>query len=64
MVFRSIYVPLKATIGYLFSIGAFGLTTLVFNEAGKELVNLERPMPVISFLPILLMGILFGLAMD
>ncbi|HIW29646.1 MAG TPA: MMPL family transporter [Candidatus Luteococcus avicola] len=66
MVFRSIYVPLKATIGYLFSIGvAFGLTTLVFNEGwGKELVNLERPMPVISFLPILLMGILFGLAMD
>src|SRR5690606_8202993 len=36
-----------------------------FNEGWlKELVNLERGMPLISFLPILVMGILFGLAMD
>ncbi|MCC2593663.1 MMPL family transporter [Tessaracoccus sp. OS52] len=65
-VFRSVWVPVKATVGYLLSVGAaFGATTLVFNEGWfKELVNLERGMPVISFLPILLMGILFGLAMD
>ncbi len=65
-VFRSIAVPIKATIGYLFSVGAaFGATALVFNDGFlKELINLDRPMPVISFLPILVMGILFGLAMD
>ncbi|MVA74661.1 MMPL family transporter [Auraticoccus sp. F435] len=66
MVFRSIAVPVKATLGYLLSIGvAFGLTTLVFVQGhGADLVHLERPGPIISFLPILLMGILFGLAMD
>jgi len=65
-VFRSVWVPVKATLGYLLSVGAaFGATALVFNYGvGKELINLEKPMPVISFLPILLMGILFGLAMD
>ncbi|MDO5681578.1 MAG: MMPL family transporter [Propionibacteriaceae bacterium] len=66
MVFRSIWVPLKATVGYLLSVGtAFGLTTMVFNYGWfREVINLEKAMPVISFLPILLMGILFGLAMD
>ena len=65
-VFRSIWVPVKATVGFLLSVGgAFGATALVFNQGHlRELVNLERGMPVISFLPILLMGILFGLAMD
>ena len=65
-VFRSVWVPVKATLGYLLSVGsAFGVTTLVFNYGWfKEIANLEKPMPVISFLPILLMGILFGLAMD
>lgn len=65
-VFRSVWVPLKATAGYLLSVGAaFGATTLVFNHGFlKEVINLEKPMPVISFLPIILMGILFGLAMD
>ena len=66
VMFRSILVPIKAALGYLLSVGAaFGLTTLVFNEGiGKELVNLHDPQPIISFLPIILMGILFGLAMD
>ncbi|MDO5092859.1 MAG: MMPL family transporter [Propionibacteriaceae bacterium] len=65
-VFRSVWVPVKATLGFLLSVGAaFGATALVFNDGHlKDLVNLERGMPVISFLPILLMGILFGLAMD
>ena len=66
MVFRSIAVPIKATIGYLLSVGvAFGATAMVFSYGwGNTLINLEKPMPVISFYPILLMGILFGLAMD
>lgn len=66
MVFRSIWVPIKAALGYLLSVGAaFGATTLVFNEGWfGSVVNLPEPGPVISFLPIILMGILFGLAMD
>ncbi len=66
MVFRSIWVPIKAALGYLLSVGAaFGVITLVFNHGiGRQLINLPEPGPVISFLPIILMGILFGLAMD
>lgn len=66
MVFRSIWVPLKAALGYMLSVGAaFGITALMFNQGiGKELINLPEPVPVISFFPIILMGILFGLAMD
>lgn len=65
-VFRSVWVPIKATLGYLFSVGAaFGAATMVFNDGFlKEVINLEKPMPLISFLPLLVMGILFGLAMD
>ena len=66
MAFRSIWVPIKAALGYLLSVGAaFGLITVVFNHGiGGWLINLPEPGPVISFLPIILMGILFGLAMD
>lgn len=66
MVFRSIAVPIKATIGYLFSVGAaFGVVSLVFEHGVfAEALNVTRTGPVISFMPIVLMGILFGLAMD
>ncbi|MBE1874143.1 MMPL family transporter [Myceligenerans pegani] len=66
MVFRSIAVPIKATVGYLLSVGAaFGVITLVFeNGYLAELLGVTRPGPVISFMPIVLMGVLFGLAMD
>jgi RND superfamily putative drug exporter len=66
MVFRSIWVPIKAALGYLLSVGgAFGATVLVFNKGWLgQVVNLAEPGPVISFLPIIMMGLLFGLAMD
>ena len=66
MVFRSVAVPLKATVGYLLSVGAaFGATAAVFEWGWfGGLLNVRETAPVISFLPILLMGILFGLAMD
>ena len=65
MVFRSIAVPIKAAVGYLLSVGAsFGATTLVFNKGWSQVVNLPEKMAIISFFPILTMGILFGLAMD
>ncbi|MEG0029284.1 MAG: MMPL family transporter, partial [Aurantimicrobium sp.] len=66
MVFRSIWVPIKAAIGYLFSVvAAFGVVTLVMREGvGANLIHIDRPGPVLSFMPIIVMGILFGLAMD
>ncbi|MDR0283573.1 MAG: MMPL family transporter, partial [Propionibacteriaceae bacterium] len=64
--FRSVWVPVKAALGYALSVGAaFGATTLVFNKGyGKAVINLAEAGPVISFLPIVLMGVLFGLSMD
>lgn len=66
MVFRSLWVPIKATLGYLLSVGSsFGIVVLVFQDGwGASLLGLDRTGPIISFLPILLMGVLFGLAMD
>ncbi|BCJ56260.1 membrane protein [Actinoplanes sp. NBRC 14428] len=66
LVFRSVLVPIKAALGFLLTVGAtFGITVLVFQEGHLAgLVGLDTPAPLISFLPILLIGILFGLAMD
>lgn len=66
MVFRSIVVPIKATVGYLLSVGAsFGVVSLVFQHGFLSgPLNVDQQGPVLSFLPIILMGILFGLAMD
>lgn len=66
MVFRSIWVPVKATVGYLLSVlAAFGATSWVFQLGhGADLIGVQRVGAVISFLPIILMGVLFGLAMD
>lgn len=66
MVFRSIAVPIKATLGYLLSIGAsMGVITLVFQDGWLAgLFSVASTGPVISFMPIVLMGVLFGLAMD
>ncbi|MFT2817468.1 MMPL family transporter [Leifsonia sp. A12D58] len=66
MVFRSIAVPIKATLGYLLSVAAsFGVVALVFEYGWfADLLNVTREGPVISFMPIILMGVLFGLAMD
>jgi RND superfamily putative drug exporter len=66
MVFRSIVVPVTAALGYALSVGAaFGLTSLVFVDgflAGP--LNVADVGSVVSFMPIILMGVLFGLAMD
>jgi putative drug exporter of the RND superfamily len=66
IVFRSLLVPIKAVVGFLVSIGAsLGITVFVFQEGHLgSLLNVETPAPVVSFLPVLLVGILFGLAMD
>ncbi|STD02205.1 MMPL family transporter [Corynebacterium renale] len=63
MVFRSVLVPVVAGVGFLLSVGAaFGLTVLVWQEGLWDLVN--TPAPLISFMPIFLIGVTFGLAMD
>ncbi|MDT0180520.1 MMPL family transporter [Microbacterium sp. ARD31] len=66
IVFRSIWVPLKAAAGYLLSVAAsFGVVAAVFEWGWfADALHVTRTGPVISFMPIILMGVLFGLAMD
>nr|WP_307244494.1 MMPL family transporter [Kineosporia succinea] len=66
LVFRSILVPLKAALGFLLSVGvALGSTVAVFQWGWLiDLVGLDVTTPVLFILPLLLTGVLFGLAMD
>ncbi|MEV6900171.1 MMPL family transporter [Amycolatopsis sp. NPDC051372] len=66
LVFRSIVVPLKATLGFLGSVVAtFGAVVAVFQWGWlTDLLGVASTGPVMSMLPILLIGVLFGLAMD
>ncbi len=66
MVFRSILVPLKAMVMNLLSIGAaFGLVVAVFQWGwGASLIGVDSTGPIISFFPIFLFAIIFGLSMD
>ncbi|MCL2849069.1 MAG: MMPL family transporter, partial [Micrococcales bacterium] len=67
MVFRSLWVPATAAAGYVLSVGAaFGTVTLVFEHGvGAGLLGVDAvPQAVLSFMPIVTMGVLFGLAMD
>ncbi|HEX5979636.1 MAG TPA: MMPL family transporter, partial [Thermoleophilaceae bacterium] len=66
VVFRSVLVPIKAAAGFLLSIAAsMGLVVWVFQDGNlSELFSVAQAGPVVSFLPVLLIGILFGLAMD
>ncbi|CAM3280248.1 MMPL family transporter [Nocardioides dubius] len=62
IVFRSILVPLTATLGFLLSVLAtLGATVAVFQE---EAFGLFDGQPIVSFMPIFLIGVVFGLAMD
>jgi putative drug exporter of the RND superfamily len=65
-VFRSVWVPIKAAFGFMLSVGiSLGTTVAVFQWGwGNELLGLDVNSPVIFILPILLTGVLFGLAMD
>ena len=67
IVFRSIAVPIKATLG----LPALGRappsapSSRCSSGAGStDLLGVRRPGPIVSFLPIFVMGVLFGLAMD
>ncbi|NUT02544.1 MAG: MMPL family transporter [Hamadaea sp.] len=66
LVFRSVLVPLTATLGFLLSVAAtFGAVVAVFQWGWLSSVfGAEETGPIMSMLPVLLIGILFGLAMD
>ncbi|HSO64983.1 MAG TPA: MMPL family transporter [Ornithinibacter sp.] len=66
LVFRSVVVPIIATAGFLLSVGAaFGVTVAVHQWGWLGgLFGVNQPGPLLSFMPIILIGVLFGLAMD
>ncbi|KJL47483.1 Membrane protein YdfJ [Microbacterium hydrocarbonoxydans] len=66
IVFRSLWVPITAALGYLLSIiAAFGIVGAVFEWGWfADALHVAKVGPIISFMPIILMGVLFGLAMD
>ncbi len=66
MVFRSVLVPIKAALGFLLSVTAsFGVVVAVFQWGWlSNITGVENPGPILSFMPIILMAVLFGLAMD
>ncbi|MFI1866539.1 MMPL family transporter [Streptomyces jumonjinensis] len=66
LVFRSILVPLKAALGFLLSVlAALGAVVAVFQWGWLgSLFNVEQPGPIMSMMPIFMVGVVFGLAMD
>jgi RND superfamily putative drug exporter len=64
--FRSILVPLKAAIAILLSIGAaFGVVVAIFQWGWlSDLIGVHEALPIVSFLPLMMFAILFGLSMD
>src|SRR5450830_215559 len=66
-VFRSLVIPLVASLGFLLSIMAtLGVIVAVFQKGwlGSLFGIVDQPGPIMSIMPILLVGIVFGLAMD
>ena len=66
MVFRSVFVPLKAAIMNLLSIGAaFGVIVAVFQWGWLSgLVGISQTTPIVAYVPMMMFAILFGLSMD
>jgi RND superfamily putative drug exporter len=66
LVFRSVLVPLKAVLLNLLSIGvAYGVLVMVFQWGwGIGVIGLESTVPIVSFIPLFMFAVLFGLSMD
>jgi RND superfamily putative drug exporter len=66
LVFRSVLVPLKAALGFLLSVtAALGAVVAIFQWGWlADVIGVDQPGPIISTLPILMIGVVFGLAMD
>src|SRR5699024_3493169 len=66
IVFRSVIIPLKAVLGFVLSLAAtLGMTTLIMQEGFmSELFGVTSTGPLLAFLPVIVIGLLFGLAID
>jgi putative drug exporter of the RND superfamily len=66
MVFRSLFVPFKAAVMNVLSIGAaYGVIVAVFQWGwAKDVIGLQETVPIIAFVPVMMFAILFGLSMD
>jgi RND superfamily putative drug exporter len=66
IVFRSVWVPVKATLGFVLSLMAtLGVVVAVFQWGWfASIVGVPEAGPILSLLPIIIIGIVFGLAMD
>ncbi|MQY09089.1 MMPL family transporter [Actinomadura macrotermitis] len=66
LVFRSVLVPLKATLGFLLTVLAtFGAVVAVFQWGWLAgLLGVDTTGPIMSMMPIFMIGVVFGLAMD
>jgi RND superfamily putative drug exporter len=66
IVFRSVLVPLKAAVLNLLSIGAaYGVIVAIFQWGwGRSLLGIEDSIPIVSFVPMMMFAVLFGLSMD
>ncbi|MFD8597860.1 MMPL family transporter [Kitasatospora sp. NPDC059646] len=66
LVFRSVLVPLKAALGFLFSVAAaLGAVVAIFQWGWlADLIGVDQTGPVMSMMPIFMIGVVFGLAMD
>ncbi len=66
LAFRSLVVPAKAALMNLLSVGAaYGVVTAVFQDGhGASAIGLDHAIPIVSFVPLLMFAILFGLSMD
>jgi RND superfamily putative drug exporter len=64
--FRSLWVPLVSAVFNLLSVGAaYGVVVAVFQEGfGASLIGVDAGVPIVSFIPVMLFAILFGLSMD
>src|SRR3546814_16282928 len=65
-VFRSFVVPIEAAIGILLGISAsLGVAVAIFQWGWlNEVIGLDEPMPIVSFIPVVMFAVLFGLSMD
>ncbi|MFD5480735.1 MMPL family transporter [Streptomyces hawaiiensis] len=66
LVFRSLLVPLKAALGFLLSVSAaLGVVVVIFQWGWfADIVGVDQPGPIMSTMPIFMIGVVFGLAMD
>jgi RND superfamily putative drug exporter len=66
MVFRSVLIPIKAAVGILLSISAsLGVSVAIFQWGWlKDVIGLDGTIPIVSFMPVVMFAVLFGLSMD